>query len=290
MRRSAICPICVIAALLSTVPAYSQDASRGNASGGASPDSGMRNMQDHGSSNSPMIGTPGENGWPTPVNDRQRHSFFLFDNFENEAGNSPNAFRYDFLGWYGGDVNRLWLKSEGRQNVARGEGGVEVQALYGRLISPFYDLQVGIRVDDLHGGKPSGSRAFGVLALQGFSQYRFDVEPALFVDQKGNVSARFTGTYEILITQRLVMQPRLEINFAAQDVPRFGIGRGLSDLETGARVRYEFRREFAPYVGFSFSHSYQGTADYARRAGENIHSLSFVAGVRFWWQSFRRPG
>lgn len=225
-----------------------------------------------------------DNLYPPPVADQQKFSFLLLDQLEVATDRSnQRAFRYDLLGWYGGDRRRFWLKSEGQQTLSRsGAGDIEVQALYGKLIRPYFDLQYGLRYDQGIGSGARG-RAFGVLSLQGLSPYRFDVEPALFVDQRGNVSTRFTGTYDLLVTQRIVLQPRLETNAALQSVPDFGIGSGLNDLSLGLRLRYEIRREFAPYIGVTYGQTFGGTSSLLRREGERTSNTSFVVGVRLWF-------
>lgn len=216
-------------------------------------------------------------GWPRPVADNEKYSYLLLDQLEYR---NPKTVGWDILGWYGGDYKRYWFKSEGSQTIStRRAGGIEAQALYGKSVSPFFDLQYGLRLDT----RPSGERVFGVLALQGLAPYRFDIEPALFVDQRGNVSARFTATYETFLTQRLVLQPRFETNLALQEVRRFGVGSGLNDTELGLRLRYEVRREFAPYIGVSFGQSFGGTASIARSRGEPVRETRFVTGIRLWY-------
>ena len=220
-------------------------------------------------------------GWPRPVADNEKYSYLLLDQLEYR---NPKTVQWDILGWYGGDYKRFWFKSEGSQTIStRLAGGGEVQGLYGKLISPFFDLQYGLRLDARNGGGSSGGRVFGVLALQGLAPYRFDIEPALFVDQRGNVSARFTATYETFLTQRLILQPRFETNLALQEVERFGVGSGLNDVELGLRLRYEVRREFAPYIGVSFGQSFGGTASIARNRGEAVRETRFVSGIRLWY-------
>lgn len=165
---------------------------------------------------------------------------------------APNAFqrplRYDVLGWAGGAYNRVFLKSEGTQSTRSTEGDTELQVLYGRLISPYWDFQIGGRVDVFYGPTPR-VRVLAAIGVQGLAPGWFEIEPTLFVSQRGDVSAELVTSYDLYLTQRLVMQPRLDLGFAVQAVPEFGTGSGITNFELGLRMRYEFLREVAPYVG-----------------------------------------
>ena len=176
--------------------------------------------------------------WPSPTADSETYGYLLFDNFEYQSGSGPDALRWDVLGWRGGDVHRFWFKSEGRQNISLNRGSeYEVQALYGKLIAPFFDLQAGLRFDKRIERDSKPTRLYAVLGLQGLAPYRFDIEPTLFLSQKGKLSGRFTGTYDVLLSQRLILQPRLETNFALQKDEEIGTGAGFNDVEAGFRLR-----------------------------------------------------
>ena len=222
--------------------------------------------------------------WPSPVDDQENHAYFLVDLLEHRWTDAQDdALRWDVFGWYGGDRNRLWVKSEGRQSTSTNLGYAEVQALYGRLISPFIDLQVGVRHDLLWEDGSENSRSFGVVGFQGLAPYRFEIEPIFYISQDGDLSARFTGTYDFFLTQRLIIQPRIEGNAALQEVKSFGIGSGLNDSEIGLRLRYEISREFAPYIGVTSGRSFGGTASIVRAEGREVSESSLVAGVRMWF-------
>ena len=217
------------------------------------------------------------------VMDKATYSYVLLDQLEYAANAAGRPVRLDGLAWIGGDINRVWFKAEGEQPTTESTGELEVQVLYGRLIAPFFDALAGVRLDTRYGGGEPATRALAVFGLEGLAPYWFEFEPSLFVSQRGDVSARITTSYDLLLTQRLVMQPRLEINAALQDVHDFGVGSGLSDLELGTRVRYEIRREVAPYLGVSWIQRMGNTADMARTAGTPVRNVSMVAGVRLWW-------
>ena len=228
-------------------------------------------------------GTVGKN-WPKPVEDSMRFGYLLVDQLEYQMWKGDDTFRWDITGWYGGDYNRLWLKTEGEWRTSGERGGeAEVQALYGRLIAPFWDLQVGLRYDQFSGAGFDRSRGFAVIGLQGLARYRFELEPALFISQDGDVSARLTATYDLLLTQRLILQPRFDFDAAVQSVEKFGVGEGINSIGLGLRLRYEITREFAPYIGVQWRQEFGETADISRRGGGRADDIAVVFGMRFWF-------
>ena len=207
----------------------------------------------------------------------QLFTFFQAEQFEYRASPGQGSFNWDAQGWIGNDDHKVWLKTEGEQPTdAHLEKG-EFQLLYSRRISDFFDAQVGVRYDI----EPRPQRGFGVFALQGLAPYWFEVDASAFVSNDGEVSARFEAEYDLLITQRLILQPNAETNVAAQSVRSRGIGSGINDVELGLRLRYEFEREFAPYIGINWERKVGETADFAREEGEDIGNLSIVTGIRF---------
>ncbi len=203
----------------------------------------------------------------------------MFNLAEYQVRDGRDGFRWDGQAWFGGDINRLVVKSEGSGTLGEGVGDAEVQMLYSRAIGPYFNLQAGARYDF----KPNPSRTYATVAIEGLAPYWFEVEGAFFLSDQGDVLARMSGYYDQRITQHLILQPRAEINLAAQDVPENGIGSGLSDIELGLRLRYEIKREFAPYVGVSYDRKLGDTARFARAEGEDVGGVSFVAGVRTWF-------
>ncbi|SMD08288.1 copper resistance protein B [Novosphingobium sp. B1] len=198
---------------------------------------------------------------------------------EYQAHRGRDGYRWDGEAWYGGDINRLWIKSEGEGELRRGLDSGEVQLLYSHAIDPYFNLQAGVRQDI----GPSPRRTYATIGFEGLAPGMFEVEGGVFLSNKGEVIGRVEGYYDQRITQRLVFQPRVEINFSAQDIPEIAIGSGLSNVELGARLRYEIKRQFAPYIGVSYYRKLGDTASYARARGEDVHATSFVAGVRFWF-------
>lgn len=222
-------------------------------------------------------------GWPSPVADSALYSFTLVDLLEFQRGPKTEVARWDILGWYGGDFNRVWYKSEGRYNGVRQNGESDFQLLYGRLISPFFDLQAGLRYERVWSPGVNRGRTSAVLGVQGLAPYGSEVEAALFVSQDGDVSARATVAQNFLLTQRLILLPRIEVNAAVQRAARYGVGAGLNDIEIGVRLRYEIRREFAPYVGVSWLRGLGETARLREAEGQDRSILQFVTGVRMWF-------
>lgn len=226
--------------------------------------------------------------WPSPVNDRETRLFTLVDVLEyrprsGERG-TDNDYRWDVEGWYGGDYNRLWYKTEGQQDTAfKADYDVDFQLLYGRFVQKYYDVQIGGRMETQSFRGRNVTRGFGVIGLQGLVPYNYEFESALFVDQNGAVSARLSFTKDFLLTQRLVFQGRVETNLAVQRVEEFTTGSGLNNLEFGMRLRYEIRREFAPYLGISLDKSFGETATLVRLQGGDPSQIRFVAGVRMWF-------
>ena len=211
------------------------------------------------------------------VHDSGVNSMLLVNQLEWQGGDG-NAQSWDIKGWVGGDIDRLWLRSEGERSAGRTESA-EAQALWGHAISPWWDVVGGVRQDF----KPGASQSWAAFGLQGMALYNFEAEATLFVGESGNTAARLEGDYDILLTNRLILQPTAELNFYAQNDPQRGMGSGLSESELGLRLRYEIRREFAPYVGVSWNRAYGQTAQYARDEDEDINQLRWVVGVRLWF-------
>ena len=209
------------------------------------------------------------------VADSQIFTFFEVERLEHRWNDGANSVDLDAEGWIGGDSDKLWIKADVEKVIDGPFETVEVQVLYSRLIAPAWDLQTGTRYD----GRPDPSRGFAVLGVKGLAPYFFEVDAAVFLSDDGDLSARIEAEYELLFTQRLIAEPRLEINVAAREERALAIGRGLNDLELGLRVRYEIVREFAPYLGLAWERKFATTADLA----QDVDNLAFVAGVRFWF-------
>ncbi len=206
-------------------------------------------------------------------------SKLLVDQLEVRVRNGRDGYAWDGSAWYGGDIDKLWLKSEGEGEFGGRVEQAEVQALWSHAIDPWFDLQAGIRYDV----RPDPERAYLVLGVQGLAPYWFEIDAAAFLSDEGDLTARFEAEYDLRLTQRLILQPRVEFDLAAQDVPEIGIGSGLSTAELGARLRYEIRPEFAPYVGVEYERAFGRTADFRRAEGEEAGGWSLLVGLRTWF-------
>ncbi|MGZ8226503.1 MAG: copper resistance protein B [Methylococcaceae bacterium] len=198
-------------------------------------------------------------------------SHFKAERLEYEGNGDLHLFKWDVQHWIGNDEHKLWLKTEGDysqdQNIF---GRADLQLLYSRNIDTFWDFQIGAR------------RAFepertydAVIGFQGLAPYFIEVDSAAFITDNGNVLGRLNLGYDLLLTQRLILQPRMEINVAASDIKNRGVKSGVTEFEAGMRLRYEIEREFAPYLGF----------DYVEEESlrEHHHSLRFAVGFRIWY-------
>ena len=207
------------------------------------------------------------------------YSQLMIDRLEYRALSGGDGYHWEGEGWIGGDVNRLAIKSEGEGETGGRLESAELQLLYSRAIDPWWNIVGGMRQDF----RPRPERTYATIGIEGLAPYWFEVEGQLFVSTRGDAHARLEASYDQRITQRLILQPAMEVNIAAQDVPELGIGSGLSDIELGLRLRYEFAREFAPYVGVNWERKLGDTARYAQRVGDDPAATSLVMGLRFWF-------
>ncbi len=190
---------------------------------------------------------------------------------------------FDLLAWTGGTTHRVWFKAEGSRTTVGNATALELQALYGRLITPFWDAQIGVRTDRAAANGATASRAGAVVALHGVAPGWFELEPAVFITTTGRVDLDLTGSYDLYLTQRLILQPRLEASASAREDLEFGRGAGLTHGSLALRARYEIRREFAPYAGVVWERRFGETADLARAAGDDVRETMLVVGLRLWW-------
>jgi copper resistance protein B len=204
--------------------------------------------------------------------------FVLFDQLEWQVREGTNRVNLDGRGWIGRDRDRLWFRAEGD-----GEGGrvgeAQTHVLYGRQFSRWWDVVAGVRQDF----RPGTAQTWAALGVQGLAPYWFDVEATAYVGASGRTHARFEVEYELLLTNRLILQPLVEAEVFGKSDPERGIGAGVSTTDAGFRVRYEWRREFAPYVGVTWRRKWGQTPDFAEAAGEDNGGARFVTGVRLWF-------
>ncbi len=216
-----------------------------------------------------------------PVMAAMEENPLLYNVFINEMesdDSNSDLFSWDAQGWAGKNINKLWLKTEGERVQGETESA-EFQALYSRAVGAFWDVQAGIR----HDAKPTPEQNWAVIGLQGLAPYYFEIDTAFFIGESGNSAWRFNAEYELLFTQRLILTPEIELNAYGQNMPAAGIGSGLAEADFGLRLRYEIRREFAPYVGFNWTRQFGETADFSEAAGLGKSEKEFVIGLRLWF-------
>lgn len=206
-------------------------------------------------------------------------SMILLDQFEYRGRKGRDGYKWDAQGWYGGDLDRLWVKSEGEGDFGGRPEQAEMQALYSHAIGPFFNLQAGIR----HDVRPDPDRTHLVVGVEGLARYWFEVDGALFLSNKGELTARLEAEYDQRLTNRLILQPAVELNLSAQDAPAIGLGSGLSSVEAGLRLRYEIVPELAPYIGVEYERKLGDTARFGRLRGDDSGGWNLVAGVRLWF-------
>ncbi len=230
------------------------------------------------SGRTPPMADMASGGAVQPVEDRGIFAHAIFNQLEGRFGGGDPAFRWDGQGWVGTDYNKLWIKSEGAYSNGTLEDGQQ-QFLYARAISTYFDLQGGLR-SDLDSRPNRNWAAFG---FQGLAPYFFDLEVTGFVSGQGHLAAKVEASYDLLITQRLILQPEIESNLYSKADPARLVGAGFSDIDAGLRLRYELSRKFAPYLGVVYEQKFAQTATFARQAGAGSGGVRFVAGLRVWF-------
>ena len=202
----------------------------------------------------------------------------LMINFaELRPGRHGAGYAWNGEAWIGGDVDRLVIKSEG-EGAERLDHG-EVQALWSHALDPYWNLRAGIRQDI----RPRPGRTYAALAIEGLAPWWFEIEASLFLSNKGDISARIEAYHDLRVTQRLILQPRIEANFAASDDRAAGEGSGLRDTELGLRLRYEISRRFAPYIGVVHERRFGETGRIAAAAREDRRETRALLGIRAWF-------
>ncbi|MDE3152829.1 MAG: copper resistance protein B [Gemmatimonadota bacterium] len=222
---------------------------------------------------------PSQPGWPQPVDNNRLFGTAVLNQNEWRTSGGSDAYRWDGEGWYGDDWNRIRLKSEGNLMAASGHfGEAQVQALYSRAATRYFDIQGGVRYDMA----PGPARGWLALGIEGLAPMYWNVGASVFLSDAGHAAGRFEGYYNLPLTQRLFLQPQFELNAYTKADPSRDVGSGVSDLDAGLRLRYEIRRQVAPYVGLTYESAFAGTADIARQARTPVSRLRFTAGVRLW--------
>jgi copper resistance protein B len=229
--------------------------------------------------------SPPPEGFPEPLLDDRVYVFTLFEQLEYRVATDDETvdqLGWEAQGWIGGDFNKFWWKNEGKA-VFDGpdEGETETDLLYSRLVTPFWDFQVGVQYANEWNRDDYEDRWSGVIALQGLAPYTFELDNSLYISEDGDVTLTIEAEYDLRITQRLVLQPRAEMGFALQDIPERSLGAGMTDVKLDLRLRYEIKREFAPYIGIRSQFLVGETDNIAEAGGEDSEQFFILAGLRF---------
>ena len=204
---------------------------------------------------------------------------FFFDRIETRARKGSDAYLVEGEAWYGGDIDKLWVKTELEGEWSEGLEGAELQGLWSHAIDPWFDVQGGVRYDPQKGP----DRAHLVLGVQGLAPYWWEVDGAVFLSNKGEVTARAEAEYDLRITQKLILQPRAEVDLSLQDIPELQIGAGLTSAAIGVRLRYQVTQLFAPYLGIEYERAFGDTRRFLRAEGDHPNSWNFLIGLRSWF-------
>ncbi len=202
----------------------------------------------------------------------------IVDRLEGVNARDDFFITYDWQAWYGQDYDKVVVRAEGEidQGIFK---NARNEALWAHALTPYWDTQLGVRIDSGLGT----DRIWGAFGLQGFAPYWIYIEATGYVGEEGRTAFRLETEYDVLITQKLILQPRIEVNFYSQRDPSRLVSSGLSNIEAGMRLRYEFKREFAPYVGIEWASTFGSAADIIRSQGKQSEETRYVAGVHFWF-------
>jgi copper resistance protein B len=211
------------------------------------------------------------------MHDNDVNSYVLFNRLEWNIRSGADAYAWDTRGWVGRDLDRFWFRTEGTGDQG-GLSGANAEALYGRAMSRWWTVVGGVRQDL----DPGPAQTWAAVGVQGLAPYWFDVEATAYIGGSGRTEFRFETEYSFLLTNRLILQPLVELSVFGKDDPERQVGRGISSLDAGLRLRYEFHRQVAPYVGFTWDRAFFGTADYQTAAGAPVSRTGVVIGLRVW--------
>lgn len=204
----------------------------------------------------------------------------MIDRLERDYTDKGDFTQFEGQAYIGTDTNKLWLKGEGKRLGGKTQDA-DIEAYYSHAIAAFWDAQIGMR-HDFSAGTIPGRNWLG-FGIQGLAPYKFDTAATAYIGNSGRTALRLTGEYDFFITQRLIFWPGVELNLYGKNDPERNIGKGLSDTRLVLRLRYEIRREVAPYVGIQWTNKYGQTASYARANSEATSDMQLIAGLRLWW-------
>lgn len=210
--------------------------------------------------------------------DQVRFGYLLADEFEALSGNEGDGFAWSLQGNYGDDRNKVWLRTQGLKVPGELDPTTSGEVLWWRPLTAFFGTQLGLRQDF-----GAGAHTYLAAGIEGLAPYWFEIEATAYLGDDGRLSARLKASYDILFTNRLILTPSLEANLYSEAEEERALGSGLGNLEGGLRLRYEFSRKVAPYLGYVWERSFGDTADLRRAEGDPLNEHRVVAGIRLWW-------
>lgn len=213
-----------------------------------------------------------------PVHDNGIKSYVLFNRLETWDADPGTGLGWEGQAWIGTDLDRIWLRSEGERSDGQTESA-DLEVLYGRSVSTWWDVVAGVR----HDFKPGASQNFAAIGVQGLAPMKFEMSATAYLGEGGQTAANVEAEYELLLTNRWILQPLVEVTAYGKNDPLRGIGSGLSTAEAGLRLRYEFTRRFAPYIGVVYERAFGNTADMRREHAESFEDTRLVIGLRTWF-------
>jgi copper resistance protein B len=235
---------------------------------------------DHGTPPTSSVPSPGSDDpapFGAPVMDQHVFYHLMLNQLEGRFGET-SSFRWSGEGWIGTDGHRLWLRSEGTLAEGTMEDGQQ-ELLYARPISTYWNAMIGGRYDL----DSAPGRGWGAIGIEGLAPLFFHVAATGYVSGDGHLAAKLEGSYDLLLTQKLILQPQVEMNFYTKSDPARDVGSGLAEIDAGLRLRYEITRKLAPYVGVTYTGKFGSTADYARASGHATDEVRFAVGLRAWF-------
>lgn len=215
-----------------------------------------------------------------PIADDRTYEHFIFNQLEGRVGDGT-YFRFDGQGWYGDDYNKLWFKAEGRYNADNmgKESDGDTELLYDRAVTRYFDLQGGVRYD----ANSTPGRTWAAFGFQGLAIGFWNIEVTGYASDSGHYALKTNASYDLYLTQRIVLQPQFETNSYSKGERTSGIGSGFSDLDAGLRLRYDISRKFSPYIGVTYQRFFMGTEALRRQQGLSSGDLRFTGGLRVWY-------
>lgn len=199
------------------------------------------------------------------------------DRLERVRHEDGNATELEGRFWRGNSYDKFVINTEA-EFVGNSLQRAEIDFLWSHAVTPFWNLRLGLTQEI--GDAPD--RSWATFSFRGLAPYWLDLETNIHIGEGGRTAFELEAEYDLLLTQRLVVQPRLDFKAYGKSDMAAGRGKGVANVEAGVRLRYEFSRQFAPYLGVERAAVFGETAKLLP-AGEPDRETHWVAGFRFWF-------